>query len=88
MARKMDYERKLIEDILKLTESLLVVAGGRPFNQALSFGGVERLSRRISHFLRFGSIHRDKVRVHLYIGDAITFETPFSSMARKVAFHT
>ena len=64
MARKMDHERKLIEDILKLTESLLVVAGvaGRkPFLQALSFGGVERLSRRISHFLRFGSIHRDKV---------------------------
>ena len=32
----MDHERKLIEDINKLTESLLVVAGGRPFLQALS----------------------------------------------------
>lgn len=60
MARKMDDERNVIQDIVKLTESLLVVAGGRPFLQALSFGGVERLSRRISHFLRFGSIHRDK----------------------------
>lgn len=65
MARKMDEERNVIQDIVKLTESLLVVAGGRPFLQALSFGGVERLSRRISHFLRFGSIHRDKVSVFL-----------------------
>ena len=80
MARKMDHERKLIEDILKLTESLLVVAGvaGRkPFLQALSFGGVERLSRRISHFLRFGSIHRDKVSLFVVNWWCNNFWYPF-----------
>ena len=51
----------LVQDILKLTEALLVGAGGRPLLQALHFGGVARLSRRISHFLKHGAIHRDKV---------------------------
>ena len=51
----------LLQDILKITESLLVVAGGRPLLQALSFGGVDKLSRRISHFLQHGSIHRTAV---------------------------
>ena len=53
--------QKLLNEILKRAESLLVVSGGRPFLQANHFGGLARLARRISHFLRHGSIHTEKV---------------------------
>ena len=52
---------ELLQDILKRTEDLLTIAGGRPLLQALHFGGVTRLSRRISHFLRHGAIHCERV---------------------------
>jgi len=51
---------ELLQDILKRTEDLLTIAGGRPLLQALHFGGVTRLSRRISHFLRHGAIHCER----------------------------
>ena len=51
---------ELLQDILKRTEDLLTIAGGRPLLQALHFGGVTRLSRRISHFLRHGAIHFER----------------------------
>ena len=56
-----EKEEAIIRDILKVTEALLVVAGGRPLLQALSFGGITKLSRRIFHFLEQGSIHRGQV---------------------------
>ena len=52
---------EILQDILKRTEDLLTIAGGRPLLQALHFGGVTRLSRRISHFLRHGAIHCERV---------------------------
>ena len=52
---------ELLQDILKRIEDLLTIGGGRPLLQALHFGGVTRLSRRISHFLRHGAIHCERV---------------------------
>ena len=56
---------RLLQDIIKRTEDLLTVADGRPLLQALHFGGVSRLSRRISHFLRHGAIHCERVNFFL-----------------------
>ena len=51
---------EIVQDILKTIEVLLIVADGRPLLQALQFGGVTKLSRRVSQFLKRGAIHRDK----------------------------
>lgn len=48
-----------VKDILRSVESLLVGSGGRPLLQALHFGGVARLSRKIAAFLNYGAVHRD-----------------------------
>ena len=65
MSSSESYE--LLQDIFKRTEDLLTIAGGRPLLQALHFGGVTRLSRRISHFLRHGAIHCERVSSFTYL---------------------